>query len=168
MLCLSWLAHHLDGTDLSDQFFRDNYAYDRRLVLKRLRYGIYLSLGYLFTGPVKAFYLLALRRFRLKFVRKLDDRFVRSVGKVHHKAGKSRAFRYAETAARAFLIVYRRDVVDVRERLDRSRRAAGRTGVAGDALRTFYYYISALFLLPRLLRGKDGPGPVLYKDSAAE
>ena len=159
---------HLDGTDLSDQFFRNDHAHYRSLILKGFRYGIYLSLGDLFACPVQALYLLSLRRLRLKFVRKLDDRFVRSVGKVHHKAGKSRAFRYAETAARAFLIVYRRDVVDVRERLDRSRRAAGRTGVAGDALRTFYYYISALFLLPRFLRGKDGPGPVLYKDSAAE
>ena len=58
--------------------------------------------------------------------------------------------------------------LDVNKRLHRSRGTAGRAGVAGDALRTFYYYISALLLLPRFLRGKDGPGPVLYKYAAAE
>jgi hypothetical protein len=96
------LAHHLDGTDLSDQFFRNDHAHYRSLILQGFRYGIYLSVCYLFPYPVEALYLLTLYRLRLKFVRKLDDSFVCPISKVDNEAGKSRTFGYAETAAGAF------------------------------------------------------------------
>lgn len=133
-----------------------------------LGYVFHSSFRNAFPCSVKALDVLSLFREREHLIGKLEKGFVFRKSEVDYEARKSRTGSDAECASRAQRMINLRSVVDVGKGTDRSGRAAGMAGVAGNALGAFDDDDSSLFRFPEFAVRQNGSFPLSCEHTAVE